>query len=46
MVGVGYTFEWGEARLTYRYMDYDQGSKELLQDLAFGGPKLGIGFRF
>ena len=44
--GVGYAFDWGEAQLMYRYLAYDQGSDELLQDIAFGGVKLGVGFRF
>lgn len=46
MAGIGYEFDWGQVDLTYRYMEYDQGSDGLLQELAFGGPKLGVGFRF
>jgi hypothetical protein len=46
MTGVGYEFDWGEVSLTYRYLEYDQGSEGLLQDLGFGGVKLGVGFRF
>jgi hypothetical protein len=44
--GIGYAFKWGEVRLKYRYLSYDQGSNGLLQDAAFGGPQLGVGFRF
>lgn len=44
--GIGYEFDWGEVSLTYRYLVYDQGSDKILQDVAFGGPKLGIVFRF
>jgi len=44
--GVGYAFDWGEVSLTYRYLAYDQGSDKPLQDIGFGGPKLGVGFRF
>lgn len=44
--GVGYAFRWGEVSLTYRYLSYDQGDDKPLQDISFGGPKLGVGFRF
>lgn len=44
--GVGYAFHWGEVSLMYRYLKYDQGSDELLQEIAFGGPQLGVAFRF
>lgn len=44
--GVGYAFDWGAVTLDYRYLDYDQGGDKLLQGLAFGGPKLGVAFRF
>jgi len=46
MAGVGYEFDWGQVDLTYRYLEYDQGNEELLQDIGFGGVKLGVGFRF
>jgi len=45
-VGIGYAFKWGDIRLNYRHLEYDQGSDELLQDIAFSGPQLGVGFRF
>ncbi len=46
LAGIGYRFSWGDIRLAYRYLSYDFGSDEVLQDLAMGGPILGIGFRF
>lgn len=46
MGGVGYAFDWGEVSLSYRYLEYDQGDDELLQDIGFGGAKLGVAFRF
>lgn len=42
--GVGYSFGWGDVVLDYRYMEYDQGSDDLLQDIAFGGGRLGAIF--
>lgn len=44
--GVGYEFNWGEVTLDYRYLEYDQGSDDLLQDLGFGGVQMGVAFRF
>jgi hypothetical protein len=44
--GIGYAFDWGDVILDYRYLGYDQGSDKLLDDLAFGGPMLGVGFHF
>jgi len=44
--GVGYECGWGEISLTYCYLAYDQGSGKPLQDIGFGGAKLGVGFRF
>ncbi len=45
-VGIGYAFHWGQVTMKYRYLEYDQGSDELLQDISFGGGMLGVGFRF
>jgi hypothetical protein len=46
ILGVGYAFKWGDALLSYRYLAYDQGDNKLFQDFRFGGPLLGITFRF
>jgi len=42
--GAGYTFDRSEVSLSYRYLEYDQGDDELLQDIEFGGAKLEVGF--
>lgn len=44
--GVGYRFGWGDIKLGYRYLSYDQEDDKLLQDLALSGPIMGVGFRF
>jgi len=44
--GAGYRFDWGNVVLQYRYLEYDQGDNGLVQDLSFGGPLLGVDFRF
>jgi hypothetical protein len=44
--GVGYRFDWGDADLTYRYMAWDFGSDNALDDVSFSGPQLTASFRF
>jgi len=44
--GIGYMFHWGDIRLGYRYLEYDQDDDKFLQDLKLYGPVLGLGFRF
>lgn len=44
-VGVGYRWGWGDVRLDYRYLSYEQDDA-LIEDLTLGGPALGATFRF
>ena len=44
--GLGYQFSWGGVALGYRHLSYEQGSKNLVQDLSFGGPFLALNFTF
>ena len=44
--GIGYIFNWGDIKLGYRYLEYDQDDDKLVQDLKLYGPILGAGFRF
>ena len=46
MIGVAYSFKWGEVTLAYRNLYYDQDGDKLIQDLRFDGPELGVTFRF
>ena len=46
LAGVGYKFNWGDAYLTYRYMNYDLPSDELITDLTIKGPLAGVTFSF
>ncbi len=46
VLGAGYAFKWGEVLLAYRYLSYEQGGNELIEDLSFGGLGLGVNFRF
>jgi len=44
--GLGYQFSWGGVALGYRHLSYEQASKNLVQDLSFGGPFLALNFTF
>lgn len=44
--GIGYRFGWGNIRLGYRHLSYEQDDDKLLQDLDLSGPVLGMGFQF
>ena len=46
MLGIAYSFKWGEVTLAYRDLYYDQTDDKLVQDLRFDGPALGATFRF
>jgi hypothetical protein len=46
MIGVGYSFSWGEVFAAYRHLDYKFDSKDGLEDLSFSGPGIAFGFRF
>jgi hypothetical protein len=45
LLGMAYSFGWGDVTLAYRYLYYDQKDGKLIQDLSFGGPALGATFR-
>ncbi len=44
--GVGYSYKWGDVRLVYRHLSYEQSGNKLVQDLSFSGPALGARFQF
>lgn len=44
--GLGYGFKWGDVRLDYRYLSYDQDDDKLLQKIELGGLAIGANFRF
>ena len=44
--GVGYRFDWGSTFLTYRYLDYEFKSGNLVQSLTLSGALLGVAFQF
>jgi len=44
--GLGYRFGWGDVRLSYRYLYYDQGTDGLVNSLDAYGPQIGVTFNF
>jgi hypothetical protein len=46
MLGIAYSFNWGDVTLAYRYLYYDVKDDKPIQDMRFYGPALGLTFRF
>ena len=46
LAGVGYAFGWGDIVGAWRYTDYRMKSDQVVQDLTFSGPAIGVVFRW
>jgi hypothetical protein len=46
MLGLGYSFGWGDLTVAWRYLDYELKSDSAITDLALNGPALGVTFRW
>lgn len=46
LVGLGYSFSWGDAAVAWRYIDYEFKSGEPVQSLTFNGLAAGVSFKF
>ena len=46
MVGLGYTFNWGDLVATYRHLDYEFKPGGAVQSLNLSGPTIGAVFRW
>ena len=44
--GIGYRFGWGDIKLGYRHIEFDQDDEKFVQDLAMSGPIMGVTFHF
>lgn len=44
--GVGYKFDWGSVVATWRYLDYEFKSGQLVESVNFNGPTIGVAFRW
>lgn len=46
VLGLAYTFGWGDVSVVWRYLDYDLGSGGPITDLSLNGPAIGATFRW
>jgi len=46
LMGLAYTYGWGDVLLSYRHLSYGQSSDKFIQNLSLSGPLLGATFRF
>ncbi len=46
IVGLGYSFSWGDVGVVWRYLDYEFKSGEPIQTLTFNGVAAGVSFTF
>lgn len=46
LAGVGYSFNWGDVLVAWRYLDYEFKSGDALQSLDFNGAAVGVSFKF
>jgi len=46
MLGVTYSYGWGDLGLVYRHLEWQQGDEELVQKLQFDGPAFSASFHF
>jgi hypothetical protein len=46
VLGIGYTYPWGEVTAAWRYIDYDFKFGNSISRLSFSGPALGVVYRF
>jgi hypothetical protein len=46
LLGLGYTFRWGDVLAAWRYIDYDMKTGTSIQRLTLDGPAVGVTFRW
>jgi hypothetical protein len=46
IIGIGYSFDWGNLLLAYRNLYYSMNDDKLLQGIRMAGPALGASFRW
>jgi hypothetical protein len=46
MIGLGYSFKWGDLLAAWRYLDYNFKSGESINDMNFNGPMFGVAFHW
>ena len=46
LVGMAYEFKWVDIILAYRHLYYDMDDDDLIQDMRFSGPAIGLKIKF
>ena len=46
VIGLSYSYDWGDILFAYRHLSYGQDSDKLIQNLSLSGPMLGAKFKF
>lgn len=46
MTGIGYSLEWGDVFLAWRYLDYEMTAGTPIKELTFSGPTVAASFRW
>jgi hypothetical protein len=46
ILGLGYSFSWGDVGVAWRYLDYDFDDGKPVESLTFNGIAIGVSFRF
>jgi hypothetical protein len=46
VLGIGYSFHWGDLLLVYRYLSFEQGDDQAVQRFSLAGPALGATWHF
>jgi opacity protein-like surface antigen len=46
VLGLGYSFSWGDLAVAWRYLDYDFDDGSKVESLTFNGVAIGVSFRF
>ena len=46
MAGLGYSLEWGDVLVAWRYLDYEMAAGTPIKELTFNGPVVAVSFRW
>lgn len=46
VAGIAYAYDWGDLRVAWRHLQYEQSPDKLINDMTLSGPAFGATFRF
>jgi hypothetical protein len=46
MTGVGYSLEWGDVLVAWRYLDYEMAAGTPIKEMNFDGPAVAVAFHW